>query len=238
MLDVTTALPLLMDWYDRYDDESSTDPISKETFLSMIDALESFVIRRSILRERTRGYGSDFAQAKKSRTVNDLLSYFSQRGWPSDSEVQEALVTFELYSKEKNKTRLILEELERSFGHRELVDLNDPNVISIEHIMPQADRLPDAWKNMLGENACEIHEKYRHSIGNLTLTGYNRELGKKSLYEKKQVYATKVSGSRLALNDFVLQQEQWTEYEICERARQLSKRFVEIWPRAEVGDGS
>lgn len=235
-LDVVTALPLLMDWYDRFDNNSRVDSIDKESFLSMLDALESFVIRRSILGERTRGYGSDFAQAKKSQNLGELHDYFYQRGWPSDKSIKEALVDFSLYSKERKKTRLILEQLERSFGHKEQVDIEDPNIISIEHIMPQTERIPDAWKQMLGEKAEEVHEMYRHTLGNLTLTGYNRELSKRSFDEKKNIYANQANGSRLALNKSVLRHDKWTINEILQRTEELSLRLIDIWPRPTLSD--
>lgn len=229
LLGVVTAIPLLMDWYDRYDYDSREDRMNKESFLSMLDALESFVIRRWIRGERTRGYGSDFAQAKESDSTSDLYRYFHQRGWPSDAEIKDALVDFPLYDKDKKRTRLIMDQLEISYGHKERVDLRNRDAISIEHILPQTDRIPDSWKEMLGVNAEEIHKKYRHTLGNLTLTGYNQELSKKSFDEKKQVYASTAYGSRIALNEFVLEQDRWTENKILERTADLSSRLIEIW---------
>ena len=85
---------------------------------------------------------------------------------------------------------------------------------------------------MLGDKADEIHSKYLHTLGNLTLSGYNQELGAKSFQEKKSVYAG--LGSNLELNRFVLEQYQWTEAEIQERAQMLIERFIEIWPRPET----
>ena len=237
-LDVSTALPLIMEWYDRFDDDSRPDTINKESFLRMINALESFVIRRSILGERTRGYGSDFAKAKQADSLQELYRYFSQRGWPNDSAFSEALVYFPLYSKDSVRTRLILDELEMSFGHKEQVDVRNSTDITIEHILPQSENLSAGWKDMLGENAAEVHERFRDTLGNLTLTGYNRELGKKSFEDKKLVYARYGSGSHLELNTFVLQQQKWTEQEIRARAAQLSERLVNIWPRQTGADNS
>ena len=169
LLGVATALPLLMDWYDRFDYDSRPDAIDKESFLSMLDALESFVIRRWIRGERTRGYGSDFAQAKESSTMGDLLRYFHRRGWPSDTAIQEALLEFPLYDKDKSRTRLILDQLEISYGHREQVDVRNRDVITIEHVMPQTERIPESWRQMLGDNSSEIHKTFCHTLGNLTL---------------------------------------------------------------------
>lgn len=230
-LDVKTAIPFMISLYARYEDESHTDHISKNTFLQMINTVESFTIRRSIMRERTRGYGSDFAQAvHKSKSLAQLWSHFDTRTWPDNPTVAEALPTFPLYVRESKKARLILQQLETFFGHKEPVDLNDPKRISIEHIMPQS--LTSDWEKMIGENALEVHERFVDTIGNLTLTGYNRELGAKSFEDKKAEYAK--HGSNLELNKFVLEQDQWTATEIQERANQLIVHFISIWPRPDT----
>lgn len=38
----------------------------------------------------------------------------------------------------------------------------------------------------LGKDYQRVHEKYLHNLGNLSLTGYNSELGQKSFAEKKE----------------------------------------------------
>ncbi|MCY4539068.1 MAG: DUF262 domain-containing protein [Chloroflexi bacterium] len=233
-LDARTATPLLMSLYARYDNDADTGHISKRTFLKMTNAMESFIIRRSVLRLRTRGYGLDFAQAvRKSESLQGLWDHFDGRDWPEDSTIEETLVEFPLYLRERKKARLILEQLENSFGHKEQVDLSDPDKIQIEHILPQKKELSPEWKEMLGEDAFKIHERYRDTLGNLTLTGYNQELGAKSFPEKKKEYAKHGSGSHLELNTYVLAQDQWTVEEIRERAKLLSERVIQIWPRPD-----
>ena len=230
-LDVKTAIPFLMALYARYEDDSRKDHISKDTLLHMLNSVESFAIRRSIMRERTRGYGSDFAQAvKKSDTLHELREHFADRTWPEDDEVVEAMLTFPLYSRESKKARLILAQLEASHGHKEPVDLSDPKRITIEHVMPRS--LSEDWEKMLGEDAENVHDKYLHTVGNLTLTGYNRELNARPFEDKKSEYAK--HGSHLELNKFILEQDQWTSDEIEERARELIDNFTRIWPRPNL----
>ena len=236
-LDALTATPLLMSLYDRYDCGENPNRIDKTAFIEMTDAVESFIIRRSILRLRTRGYGLDFAQAvRKSGNVHELLQHFNDKIWPDDDSIETALIEFPLYLRERKKARLILEELEKSFGHKEQPDIRNPSTIQTEHIMPRKEDISPAWKEMLGDNADEIHANYLHTLGNLTLSGYNQELGAKSFQDKQSVYAD--IGSNLELNKFVLEQERWTEAEITERARQLTARFIEIWPRPKTPNQS
>lgn len=231
-LDALTATPFIMSLYARYDKFTETTHIDKRTFLDMLNAVESFIIRRSILRLRTRGYGLDFAQAvRKSHTLEELWQHFEDREWPTDDQIGEALIEFPLYLRERKKARLILEQLEESFGHKEQVDLSDHERIQIEHIIPQKKDLSPDWQEMLGEDAQEIHAKYHQTLGNLTLTGYNQQLGTKSFHEKKLEYTKHGTGSHLELNAFVLDQEQWSKTEIVARTEDLTKKLLAIWPR-------
>ena len=230
-LEAKTAIPFVLSLYDRYEDGQHPERITKKMFLKMMNAMESFIIRRSIMNLRTRGYDSVFAQAvRKSGSLNELRSHFHELGWPDDDEFSEELRTFPLYTGEISKRRLILEQLEKSFGHKEQVDINNPASIQVEHIMPQ--KLTPEWDTMLGEHSDDIHEKYVHTLGNLTLTGYNRELGAKSFEDKKSEYAK--HGSHLELTKYILEQEHWTEAEITERVEQLTVSIIEIWPRPEA----
>ncbi len=230
-LEARTAVPFVLSLYDRYEDGNHSERITKNAFVKMMNAVESFIIRRSIMNLRTRGYDSAFAQAVgKSANLNELRSHFDELGWPDDEELSEELYTIPLYTGEISKRRLILEQLEKSFGHKEQVDISNPTKIQIEHIMPQ--KLTPEWEKMLGDQADEVHETYVHSLGNLTLTGYNQELGSKSFEDKKSEYLQ--HGSHIELNKYILEQDQWTEAEITERARQLTERFIEIWPRPET----
>ena len=232
-LDAKTATPFIMSLYERYDDEEAQDRITKNEFLKIMNGIESFILRRSIMRLRTRGYGLDFAQAiTNSKNLIELWNHFDDKDWPEDDTVGTALIEFPLYLRERKKARLILDQLEVSFGHKEQVDLSDPDLIQIEHVLPRKDELSNEWREMLGADAKETHEKYLHTLGNLTLTGYNRELGAKSFEDKKAEYAK--HGSHLELNKYVLEQDQWTEAEIKERAKLLINRFIEIWPRPDT----
>ena len=182
-LSVDTATPFLLSLFHRYYNNSASMKIDKAELLVYLQSLESFVIRRSILRLRTRGYGLDFADAiKKSSTIDELRKYFVGKGWPSDQEIRENLRTFPIYVHEKKKANVILSEIEQALGHKEEVILED---LTIEHVLPQA--LTDEWRTMLGNNPDNVHEKYVHTIGNLTLTGYNDELGNLSFPEKKAI---------------------------------------------------
>ena len=67
LLGVSTAAPLLLHFYDIY---KKDEKFPFERFYRVLRMTESFIIRRTIVGARTRGYGEDFAEAiEKSKTI-------------------------------------------------------------------------------------------------------------------------------------------------------------------------
>jgi predicted transport protein len=84
----------------------------------------------------------------------------------------------------------------------------------------------DEWKQALGENYADIQAKYIDSLGNLTLTRYNSEMGDKPFAEKLEVYKESAMHN---LNKYVVQQSTWNEQTIVERSEILSTCACEVW---------
>ena len=80
---------------------------------------------------------------------------------------------------------------------------------------------------MLGENAGSIQAEWLHTIGNLTLTGYNPELGNKDYSEKRTIFAL----SHFELNRFFGSCETWGASQIRKRAESLFETAQQLWPR-------
>ena len=140
------------------------------------------------------------------------------RRFPSDGEFSEAFRNQPQYG--RGATRFILCRLEQSFEHKEPADLTST---TIEHVLPQT--LTDAWITELGPGAEEKHTRIVGTIGNLTLTGYNAELGNMPFEDKKK----KLSHTHIELNRWILDQPIWRQDEITERAGQLLARAKELW---------
>jgi hypothetical protein len=108
-------------------------------------------------------------------------------------------------------------------------------VWTVEHILPQGENLPDRWLKMLGgaDEAFEVQSKYAHTIGNLTISGYNSALGNKSFDEKKnrRDKSGKPVGynNGLNLNQWVFEQETWGEKQILERTEHLAARAFHLF---------
>jgi hypothetical protein len=228
MLDVSTSHPLLMNLLARHADGR----IAAEELVGCIADIESFVIRRSICGESTRGYSEMFPAAIKAIGESprvDLQAYWLRRGWPDDGTFVSRLAEFNLYRREPHKGQLMLEELERAFGHKEGPELS---TLTVEHVMPQSigeGKHGKAWQEMLGKEWQRVHQNWLHSIGNLTLTGYNPNLSNRS-FEKKQELLAK---SNLQLNRHFAALERWDERAIIHRGRSLAERVANRWPRPE-----
>ena len=137
-LKVTVAYPFLLRVFDAFDVGS----LSREQMLQTFDLLEAFLIRRSICNmpnnqlRRMLPPVFDAAGGAGSAFVDGLRKQLGGKRCPDDEAFAAALAKEPLYSTaEKNvRLRLILERLERSFNHKEPVDLLKA---TIEHVMPQ-----------------------------------------------------------------------------------------------------
>ena len=225
-MEITTAYPLLLNLLDRHE----RGQLSKEDLCGCLNDLVSFVLRRSICGETTRTYGRWFVEAVtliRNNPRADLQACWLGRRWPDDAAVRERLPSFEIYRRESVKTRVVLETLEESFGHRERVDLS---ALTIEHVMPQTitgNKNGRAWKEMLGVDWEKHHARWLHTLGNLTLTGYNTELSN-SPFPTKQVELAK---SHLDLNLHFKGLAKWDNAAIEARAALLADRVLKEWPR-------
>ena len=231
MLEVSTAHPLLMNLLDRHESKEIDD----DALLGCLVDLSSFVLRRSICGESSRSYGRWFVEAiaaMKDDPQEDLRKYWVRRGWPDDAAFIPRLKQFPLYRRESKKCRLILLALEESYGHKEKVD---PTTLSIEHVMPQTianTKSGKAWQVMLGDRWKADHEAYLHTIGNLTLTGYNQDLSNKPFPEKQ----AELVNSNLVLNRAFENVATWNADTIEERGEKLAAEVAKLWSRPEGGE--
>ena len=80
----------------------------------------------------------------------------------------------------------------------------------------------------LGTTWKDIHEKYLDTIGNMTLTAYNREMSNKSYSQKKETEQG-FNKSKLFLNDYLHKTPIWNEEAIKRRATILKDQALKIW---------
>lgn len=237
-LKITVSYPFLFDVFYEYYNEK----ISKKDFEEVLQIVENYSLRRAICDVPSNALNKIYAVMSKDIQKNphsddsyvETFKYVllsnnktSSRRYPDDEEFYTKFIEKDIYNNRLYRT-YILEKLE-NYNNREQVNVDkllQEGTLTIEHIMPQT--LTKDWKDSLGENADEIFQKYLHTIGNLTLTGYNSKYSNKNFEEKKTMENGFLS-SRLYLNKYISQQNKWDEVAIKNRAELLGKRALEVW---------
>ncbi|GAA7717253.1 DUF262 and DUF1524 domain-containing protein [Helicobacter pylori] len=227
-LKMDVIYPLLLELYSDYSD----GVLSEQDFIPIIYLIESYLVRRAVCGFGTNSLNKIFlsftkkineAQYLESIKAHFLLLETTTGKFPKDSEFKDSFTTKELCDSNKTeKARYYLERLE-NFDTEEPVNTKE---CTTEHIMPQ--ELTEKWKRDLGENFQEIHDKYLHTIGNLTLTGYNSEYSNRSFQEKRNMEKG-FKQSPLKLNQSLKDLESFGEEEIKKRANDLADWALEIW---------
>ncbi len=128
--------------------------------------------------------------------------------------------------------RVCRHTLERLENH-DSQEPTDTSAYSIEHILPQNEKLPVAWQEMLGADWRAIQKNWLHRLGNLTLTGYNSTYSDRPFQEKKAISGG-FEYSSVRLNKFVREQPRWTQAEIESRGHALARRALDVWPALHV----
>lgn len=223
----TTIYPYLLNLFHDYENGG----IDSETVINTLEFLISYITRRLILILPNNVYRSIFPSlhykisSKKNGYYKCLLDYFSglrtNNRVPTDEEFIQELLQTNLYSR-RNLCNYILLKLE-NHGQKEKLDFEN---LTIEHVLPQK-KNDLKWAKEVGHNYLEVYTKYLHTLGNLTITGYNSELGIKSFKEKKDII--KRYSKAHFLNRDILSATEWNEAAISNRARNLSERLVKIF---------
>ena len=230
-LKVEVAFPLLLGVYESY----AQGLIEKAEAIEIFRLIESYVFRRAICGIPTNTLNKTFAaltgQIDKDNYLQSLKAEFSQmtgnKRYPSDLEFKQELLIKDVYNFDRCK--YLLRKLE-NYERKEPIRVED---YTIEHVMPQNPDLSEEWQEELGENWREVHEKYLHTIGNLTLTGYNSELSDHS-FKEKQAVSGGFRDSPLRLNRSLAQAERWNKIAIVTRAKMFSEKTCKIWPNHGV----
>lgn len=226
-LEMDVVYPLLLELYSDYSD----GVLSQQDFISIIDLTESYICRRAVCGLGTNSLNKIFAsftkKINKDQYLESIKAHFlsletTKGKFPKDSEFKNLFITIDFYNLKEKK--YFLERLE-NFDTEEPVNTQE---CTIEHIMPQT--LTEEWKRDLGGNFQAIHDKYLHTIGNLTLTGYNEKYRNKSFQEKRDMEKG-FKQSPLRLNQSLKDKdsESFGEKEIEKRANDLADWALKIW---------
>ena len=223
-LEVTVAYPFLLNIYDDY----ARNIITAADFAAILDLLENFILRRAVCNMSRGGLNRIFpllyAQASQAESlVAGVRNSLATKNYPDDADFRQSFTSSIMYGNGPRyvRTKLILERLETSAGNKEIVPFER---LSVEHVTPQT--LTPWWKDHLGADYEQVHQLWLHTIGNLTLAGYNSELSNSDFSHKRSLFAE----SHIGLNDWFQQTDTWDDETISIRAEALAERALAIWP--------
>ena len=237
-LRVDVAYPFLLELYRDY----ASSLLSAEDFERVVRQVESYVFRRAVCNIPTNSLNKTFANfgraLKKDRYLESIQANFlllpSYRRIPGDDEFRRDLKVRDLYNFRSRS--YWLRRLE-NHDRKEHVPVDE---YTIEHILPQNENLSEKWQVALGPDWKRVQETWLHTLGNLTLTGYNAEYSDRPFTEKRDMKGG-FKESPLRVNEGLGTLETWDEDAIRQRAARLAEQAISIWRApsvsAEVLDG-
>lgn len=239
-LEINVAFPFLMKVYDDY----NQNVIDKNTFINVLELVQSYVWRRFIAGLPTNSLNKTFMslyeKVEKANYLESLqrtlLAKSGGQKFPRDGEIKEALKSKNVYNINSRNRTYFLERLE-NYNNKEPVIIEGNSDITVEHIFPQN---PDPkWKQDLdNEEYKYIKNNLLNTIANLTLSGNNGQLSNKSFIDKRDLLEYGYKDSRLWLNRYLAELNFWNKDTLEKRLELITDRFLKIWqiPDVEIED--
>lgn len=244
-MDTDSVRPLLLHLIDP-----SLPALSSDDLTMILSDVESWLVRRALLRLTTKSYNKIFAElirnllevprAEAARVMRSTLASFSAETnqWPDDETLRRELPTSPLYKEiRRDRMRMILEAIEDSLrgytrtGEPKTEERCPRHMLTIEHVLPQ--NWVDNWPLAPDEDPDSRHALV-HTLGNLTLirgrlnsaisnSGWAEPGGKREEMRKHARLA--LSGGLETFDD-----GNWTHKAIKDRTIALLELLVAIWP--------
>lgn len=229
----TTVYPVLL---YLFEDCYIFSKITETELVELMNILISYIFRRQICGYPTNALNKIFAtlisemdESNEQSYTDRILTILTQKStsgtFPKNKEFEIEFIQKDLYKSKIDKYTLSL--LENYLAKEKVFVSND---ITIEHIMPQT--LTPQWQIELGKRYEEIHSQFLHTVGNLTISGYNSELSNKSFSDKKEIY----KDSNISICRNICSYESWNDESIKNRAKILFDIALKIWNLPEKYD--
>ncbi|KFB07952.1 DUF262 domain-containing protein, partial [Malacoplasma iowae] len=242
--------------YDVFDNNSYVDLKTREISINdeqeqeiskTLLVLEFYKVKRTFCdfdeKQITRYIPTIPFEIKKISKVNNELSYSEKLYYllyvkpnrqllkndldltyrmPTNDEFKSFFCETKIYNKNKKFLKNFFIRL-NEVNNKTKIDYDG---FSIEHIMP-VDTSKWFDSNLLNDDLKVKIEKYRDTIGNLTLTTYNSEYGNSTFDEKKK--KMKEKNESFSLNNYLLNIEKWNIEEIIKRANNLFEKSIDLY---------
>jgi len=220
--------------------------------------LESFLVRRMVCGVTPKNYNRLFlgllqhlrqTEAPTPATVEAYLlkGEGDSVRWPGDKDFEKAWFSLAAYKKlRRDRTRMVLEALDRALLTDRQEKLPLPDALTIEHILPQNAELED-WPlplelmdgsldmDITTDALKQMREHVLHTFGNLTLLtqSLNSSVSNGPFLRKRPAIAAQ---SQLPLNAYFQRfddSSRWALPEIVARGQALFAVATDVWPRPE-----
>ena len=217
---------------------------------SIIKTLITFFVRRNVTdvpstRKLTQLFIDIITEAKLLQG-DDVVNVIHDRlqAVAASDELFEEKLRGSIYYENPEATRFMLCSIEAQHQTKEIYsdlwarDNSKKYIWTIEHIFPEGENIPDAWVDMIAGGDKTLAKQYRsdyvHTLGNLTITGYNQNLSNMAFEQKrdrKSKDKTKDVGYRngLYLNQDVVNEDTWTIKKITDRIDSIVKTLLDMY---------
>jgi hypothetical protein len=159
-------------------------PVPQTQLVKALDVIESWMVRRAIVRATAKGYNQLIAELVGQlrnwdrATVGDRIETFlagqtaESRYWPDDAELEQEITDLQAYRRlRRGRLRMVLEAIEdhlrgwRDGKHGLGGERVARGKLAIEHVMPRK------WQQHWQPEGSDEEERDRliHTLGNLTL---------------------------------------------------------------------
>jgi len=225
--------------------DPEADPIHESQVDKTLEVIESWLVRRMLVRAQTKAYNQIAADLvahlrKGDRTLaGDMAeSFFAaqtapSRYWPDDEEVSNELVNLLAYLRlRRGRLRMVLEAIEdfRRGWHDGAEGLGGERVARgkyhIEHVMPRSWK--EHWSLLSGTP--EERDRIVHSLGNLTLlTSKLNSKVSNSAWKSKRTELQKHDVLKMNSLLLITAGDSWTDEQIRVRTQEMTNDILAIW---------
>ena len=220
--------------------------IDNQTMVEIINYLVKFFVRRNITdypntRNLTKIF-MDLVSSISDKQGSDIYNIIvnNLKTNSSSDEIFEEKLKGSIYLDNPDATRFLLCYYEDKFKTNEIYtnlwsrDKSNKYIWTIEHIFPEGENIPIEWINMIANGdknlAISYLNSYAHTLGNLTITGYNQNLSNLS-FERKKNRVNKDGNyigykNGLKLNEDIVNKDTWHIEDIKKRTNKLVDFFI------------
>lgn len=223
--------------------------ISDEQILYLVKLLITFFVRRNITDiPNTRNLNKifmDIIENIKKMQGEEVCTYIKNnlREVSASDELFEQKLRGNLYDENPEATRFILCSIEALRQTKEIYtdlwsrDNSNKYIWTIEHIFPEGQNIPQSWVDMIANGdknkANEYLQNYVHTLGNLTITGYNQNLSNMSFIDKRDRVNKEGKNigykNGLFLNEDVVNEDNWTIDKIEKRTEKMINILMNLY---------